>query len=65
MIQISHVARYIDFGGKILLSLHFRGGQQFYTGSRCPTSLIMERVLSSKTQFIETGVYLTRTITEA
>ena len=29
------------------------GGQEFYTGSRYPTSLMVERALSSKTHFIE------------
>ena len=41
------------------------GSQEFYAVSRYPTSLIVERTLSSKTYFIETGFCLTRTITEA
>ena len=31
------------------------GGQEFYTGSRSPTSLIVERALSPKSRFIETS----------
>ena len=62
-----HVARHIDLGGGQYL--HFPsplgGGQIFYTGSRYPTSLIVERALSSKTHVIETGFCLTSTITEA
>ena len=61
----SHVAGHIDLGGNIFLSLYLVGRQEFIQEAVYPTSLIVERVLSSKTHFIEARFWLARKISEA
>ena len=62
----SHVAGHVDLGwGQHLPFPLLCGEARVYTGSRYPTSLIVERVLSSKTHFIEARFWLARTISEA
>ena len=63
--QGSHVSGQIDLGAISSLPSPLGRGQEFYTGSRYPTSLIVERALSSKTHFMETRFCLTRAINEA